>query len=55
MYARFSETKEPTLATGTNAQSGSAYESIGQMKADMADLDMQQIVHLKNGCRQSFR
>ena len=39
MYARFqSETKEPTLATGTNAQqSGSAYESIGQMKADMAD------------------
>ena len=39
MYARFqSETKEPNLATGTNAQqSGSAYESIGQMKADMAD------------------
>ena len=32
------ETKEPNLATGTNAQQfGSAYESIGQMKADMAD------------------
>ena len=35
MYARFqSETKEPSLSTGDNAQqqSGSAYESIGQMK-----------------------
>ena len=39
MYARFqSETKEPNLATGTNAQqSGASYESVGQMKADMAD------------------
>lgn len=39
MYARFqSETKEPNLATGSNAQqSGSAYESVGQMKADMSD------------------
>lgn len=40
MYARFqSETKEPSLSTGDNAQqqSGSAYESLGQMKADMAD------------------
>tara|TARA_B100001939_G_scaffold334642_1_gene335822 strand:+ start:2895 stop:3653 length:759 start_codon:yes stop_codon:yes gene_type:complete len=39
MYARFqSETKEPSLATGSNAQqSGAAYESVGQMKADMSD------------------
>lgn len=39
MYARYqSETKEPNLVTGNNAQqSGSAYESVGQMKADMAD------------------
>lgn len=39
MYARFqSETKEPSLVTGENyQQSGSAYESIGQMKADMAN------------------
>lgn len=39
MYARYqSETKEPNLATGTNAQqSGASYESVGQMKADMAD------------------
>ena len=40
MYARFnSETKEPNLATGTTGQSqgGAAYESIGQMKADMQD------------------
>jgi hypothetical protein len=39
MYARYSaETREPNLATGSNAQqSGSGYESIGQMKADMAN------------------
>ena len=39
MYARYqSETKEPNLVTGNNAQqSGTAYESVGQMKADMAD------------------
>lgn len=39
MYARYSaETREPSLATGNNAQqTGSAYESIGQMKADMAN------------------
>jgi hypothetical protein len=39
MYARFqSETKEPSLTTGTNAQqSGSAYESVAQMKADMSN------------------
>ena len=40
MYARFnSETREPNLATGTTGQSqgGAAYESIGQMKADMQD------------------
>ena len=39
MYARFSsETREPNLSTGDNQQStGSAYESVGQMKADMSD------------------
>lgn len=39
MYARYqAETREPSLSTGSNAQqSGSAYESIGQMKADMTD------------------
>ena len=39
MYARYSaETREPSLATGDNAQqTGSAYESVGQMKADMSD------------------
>jgi len=39
MYARYSaETREPSLVTGDNAQqSGSAYESVGQMKADMAN------------------
>ena len=39
MYARFSsESKEPMLTTGETSvpNSGSAYESIGQMKADMA-------------------
>ena len=39
MYARYSaETREPNLSTGDNSQSsGSAYESVGQMKADMSD------------------
>lgn len=39
MYARYSaETREPNLATGTTGQSqGAAYESVGQMKADMKD------------------